>query len=489
MSDVIFFQPHGGTYELVSKQLPLGLLSISTFLDREGYKVRIIDQRVEKNWEKKLKRGLKKRPICFGLTCMTGQQILNALEVSKLVKKESDVPVVWGGPHPTVMPEQTLENENIDIVLRGEGEITTDEVVKCLESEKPLNNVKGIFFKDEKGEMNRTEPRPPLDLNKLPTLPYHLVDVKKYSILNMGRIFSIESSRGCPYRCTFCYVGSNEYTRIWRGMSAEKIIENVRIVVEKFGADGIDFVDYNFFVDLKRVKRMVDLLKKEKMDITWNCEGARIDTMKRMDHGFLNSLEKSGLRWMAMGVESGSERILKLLNKGMSVEDVIRVNKKLSEHKLIIPQYNFMCAIPTETIEDLKRTTDLILKLLKDNIQACFQPLSAYIPYPGTELFNLAVKHGFDPPSRLEDWVYLDYPSWLKRIPWLSGKERNMMEVLYFSSLFVDDKANLRLWGNSLSVLVRIFSQFYRPIARIRLKHYLTCFSPEVKLMKLTRFR
>ena len=112
---------------------------------------------------------------------------------------------------------------------------------------------------------------------------------------------------------------------------------------------------------------MVDLLTREKMDITWSCEGVRINMIKKMDHNFLNSLEKSGLRWIAMGVESGSERILRLLRKGISVEDVVSVNKKLSKHRLIIPQYNFMCAIPTETMGDLKKTTDIILRLLRDN--------------------------------------------------------------------------------------------------------------------------
>jgi radical SAM superfamily enzyme YgiQ (UPF0313 family) len=302
--------------------------------------------------------------------------------------------------------------------------------------------------------------------------------------MNLGRIVSIESSRGCPYNCSFCYVSSNKNLRIWRALSAKKTVERIEIVINELKADGVDFIDYNFFVNLKRVKKIITLLRKERIDMIWCTESLRIDLAKKMTHSFLNLLEESGLRWVAIGVESGSERILKLLRKGITIKDVININRKLKKHKLITPQYNFMAGIPTETPNDLKKTTDLMLKLLEENPRACFQPLSAYTPYPGTDLFNLAVEFGFKPPDRLENWAILDYPTWLFHIPWLNEKEKKKLQILYFSSLFIDKKADLRLSGGSLATLSKLFSHVYSPIARFRLKNHFVKFAPEINLIK-----
>jgi len=148
-------------------RIPLGLLTIATPLDIAGYKVKIIDQRVEKYWKKILLDELKKEPICVGISSMTGPQIKYALEVSKLVKQNSNIPVVWGGVHPSLLPEQTLKNDFVDIVVQGEGEETFYELVRALKDKSTLNGIKGIWYKED-GKLKRNPPRPFIDLNQQP---------------------------------------------------------------------------------------------------------------------------------------------------------------------------------------------------------------------------------------------------------------------------------------------------------------------------------
>jgi anaerobic magnesium-protoporphyrin IX monomethyl ester cyclase len=195
--DVILIQPrhrlgHGPSRRV---SLPLGLLAVATPLDVAGYKVRIIDQRTEPDWEQSLLAELKTKPIGVGVTAMTGAPIWWALKASEIVKQNSDVPVVWGGVHPSLLPQQTLENQYVDIVVQGEGEETFFELVKALGNKEPLAKVKGIWYK-EGGEIKQNPPRPFIDLNQ-----------KTHTMSISGRgVLHIETSRGCPFSCAFCSV-------------------------------------------------------------------------------------------------------------------------------------------------------------------------------------------------------------------------------------------------------------------------------------------
>jgi radical SAM superfamily enzyme YgiQ (UPF0313 family) len=484
MVDVVFFQPISGFYDRVSKQLPLGLLYASSYLYKEGYSVKIIDQAVDSNWKLHLKNELIKKPLFLGITCKTGGQILNALRGSKIAN-EYEIPVIWGGPHPTLLPKQTLQNKYVDIVVIGEGEKTTYELAKTIEKEKSLKNVRGIAYKDKKQKIHINREREVVDLDTLPSPPITLLNYKKYSTFTSKRIFNLESSRGCPFNCAFCYVPSLKRERNWRAMSPKRTVDLIKLFVEKYGIDGVDFVDYNFFVDIKRVKEIIKLLFKEKLNIEWNSESLRIDIVSKMPHQLISELERSGLRFVALGIESGSERILKLINKGITIKEAISVNKKLSRYKFITPQYNFMIGIPSETTEDWRKTTDLMLKLKSDNSNAYMQPLSPYLPYPGTKLFEVACDYGFSFPQKLEEWIGIDYPFWFSKVPWLNKKEKKIMKTLYIASLFIDNKARSRLYGSTFSKIIKNFSYLYKPIAKFRLKRHFTSFVFEGELLNL----
>lgn len=186
---VILFYPRivSGWQAQVRLGIPMNFLCIATVLEHAGYEAKIIDQRVEPTWRSILLKELKQDPICIVISSKTGTQIRHALEASRITKEHSNVPVVWGGAHPSLLPEQTLENEYIDIVIQGEGEETSLDLIQALESKRPLSTVKGIWFK-ENGSIQHTAIRPFMNLNRQLPLSYNLIEPKKYlkNLFNRG---------------------------------------------------------------------------------------------------------------------------------------------------------------------------------------------------------------------------------------------------------------------------------------------------------------
>jgi len=478
MADVILFQPSMGFYDSVLKSIPLGLLSISRYLDKEGYKIKIIDQRVDKNWEKNLRKELNNSPICFGTTSTTGYQIKNALEASKIVKSDSDVPIIWGGTHSTILPKQTLMNKNIDVVVKVEGDFTFYKLVRNIEKNKSLDGIKGICYKDD-GKIIENPTSSLLDLNKLPPIPYNLIKLKNYSQFSFGNDVLMETSRGCVNKCKFCYEPAYNKCR-WRALTSEKVIENIKFVVDKFKVDNIWFSDNNFFVDIKRANKVIDGIIDEGLDINWNCE-AHVNLLSKYNLKELSKIENSGLKWLSMGVESGSQDILNSINKNITPERAIDLNKKLKNFDSLIPKYNFMTGFVSETDEDLKKTTYLILRLLKDNPNAIIQALFSVVPCPGTEIYKIAIKKGFIPPTDLEGWIDFNPEYWISNIPWLNKKQIKKLKLLYFSSLFIDNKLSV----HKKSFILGLFKKLYEPIGRYRFKSHSVKIPIELLLLDL----
>ncbi len=466
MKDIILIQPKAGSFDMLGARCPLALLSLAAIPDKKGYNVKIIDQRINHDWKNELLNSLKKDPICVGITCMTGKQILYALEVSKIVKEESQVPVIWGGIHPTTLPEQTLQNPYIDILVLREGEITFMELIEALEKKSSLKNVKGIYYKENGKIIKNPEREFIKNLDELPDLPYKLVDVKKYSSLDIeGSSLDFSSSRGCPYRCSFCY---NTYfnKNTWRPFSAKETVKRLKNLVDKYKIRTIYFQDDNFCADLNRLKEILIGIKREKIDIKWGTLGLRVDTAKRMDAEILKLMEETGCINVDIGIESGSERILKMIDKRINIEDAIKVNRKMSKFPFII-KYTFIIGFPTETREEIFQTVKTSIKLAKENKRA-YTPLSIYTPYPRTPMYDLAIKEGFVPPKSLEEWGKFNLDNWhLSFKSWLSQKQIRYLDSIGLSSLFANK--NIRYKINKR--LTKILFNMYHPIADFRFKN------------------
>ncbi|MBF0331187.1 MAG: B12-binding domain-containing radical SAM protein [Candidatus Omnitrophica bacterium] len=432
---------------------PLGLLSLAGPLIANNYDVTIIDQSSEANWQERLIAGLKENPICVGLCVTTGIQIAHALAVSKLIKNSSASPVVWGGNHPTALPEQTVCHPCVDIVVIGEGETTLVELVQALEQKSSLADIKGLCYKNG-GKIMRTLPRELSDITQQPPLPYHL--------LKNGHGFQLKfiTSRGCPFECRFCY-NARVNGRRWRAMTAPDVLKMVDALFNEYGhkTKMIRFVDDNFFADIERAKTIVQGITK--YNIPWHAS-VRIDTFLKADDDFMNTLDKSHLRYLHMGLESGSPRMLAFINKRLNPAEVIAVNKRFSHYSFRVT-YHFILGIPTETIEDIKETMSLIHTLLKDNPHAR-KNLNVFTPYPNNDLFDIAVSHGFKPPQTLEEWSTFNFKNTVHR-PWLTPERKTLIEMIIFCSIFLEKNRFPK------ASLIYFLALIYRPIALLRLKH------------------
>ncbi len=359
---------------VINPVLPFSLIAVGTSLKKEGYDVEIVDGRLGE----RIEDALTANTTMVGITCMTGPMIKDAIDASKKAKEfNKNIKVVWGGFHPSLMPEQTRQNEFIDDVIVGR------------------------FRKNE-------------------TLDYTLVDVKKY-IRNEGGVRTIDylSSRGCPHRCAFCSI-NNVYGRKWEQIPIEKIVGDLKYLVEKHNIKGIHFMDDNFFIDPKRVEKLIDIIISKK----WNLEMwvmCRCDYFSRFNHDFLINIKKAGVRTINFGAESGSLSILKYIHKDITPEDIINSALKCKEYGFKA-EYSFMIGFPKETDADREKTFKTI-----DKLYSIVNPdikLFMFTPFPGTELYDEALKRGLKEPKSLLEWSEFEYENPIT--PWVPGRVKRM---------------------------------------------------------------
>lgn len=478
MRTIVLVQPGEGIYTKVFKPwVPLSLLSAAAKVDREGYRVRIIDQRVSVNWQRDLEGALDEDPVCVGITSMTGSQILGALEAARIVKKRARIPVVWGGVHATLFPRQTLGSHVVDIVVKGEGEETLFQLTKRLESGAPLDGLAGTCFR-RGGEVVENPDREFVNLDEYPSTPYHLVDLNGYLHRYFGEdnVVELESSRGCPYDCAFCY-GPLYNKRTWRPRGAEQVFASMRGLVEGHGVRVFHFVDDGFFIDRERVRRIMQSVIDAGLQVRMGFQGVRIDTFDRLTDEEIARLVKAGGRYLQFGVESGSPRVLRMANKRLKVDQVTSLNRRLAGHPEIIPHYNFMCGFPTETREELFMTTSLAWRLLKENRNAMISPFHHYKPYPGTELAKVALGPGYLPPRTLDEWGGFDWTELTRQ--GLDRKAMRLFKNVEMASVFADRKME----NQSDSPFWTLLAKMYRPVARFRLRNNFYSLMPEGRLM------
>lgn len=451
MADVVFVYPRTGfDVKNVSVEIPLSVIHASSFLYANGYKIKIIDQRVDKNWEITLQNELKNKPLFVGISSMTGTQISWGLKAAKIVKESSETKIVWGGVHPSILPEETIKHPLVDIIVKGDGERTLLNLAEALGKKQGLENIKGIVYKESDKIIVNPDAEVE-DLNNFPEIPYDLVDIEYY-LKNNGRLFSTIYSRGCPFGCSFC-CNPLLSKRKWRTLSTKRITEDMERIYNKYHFKILKFNDENFFVDYNRVEEISKFINNR---YEWQVQ-ARIDSVARFDYA---ELKKRGLSQIQPGIESGNDRILKLIKKQITVKDVIEHNRKLNETG-IIATYNFMIGFPTETNEEIFDTVNLALQLLKENQKAEISGFYIYVPYPGCELYDLSLKQGFSPPQTLEGWA--EFSRQQLYTPWIQDK-KEMLKTIGLSSKFVDGRRINRIFEKTLipRAIPLILSKIYQ---------------------------
>lgn len=375
---------------------PFGIMYIGAYLRSNSFEVALFDWSGEELGEEKKSALQAFRPDIVGVTVLISSSILRAMEVSKW-SKEIGATVVWGGPEPTVLAEITLRDAPVDVVVIGEGELTMRELCTALHDRTRLNDVKGIAF-IENGKVVFTSPR--LRIEDLDALPMPLWDsmgdIGRYAIPFYGRkAIPMHTSRGCPNTCTFCYTKKMWGYR-WYARSAEKVLEELRLIKKIYPPlGGVLFDDDLFAGDMKRLKKLCDLLIETKTDILWNCE-LRAD---EISEDLAELIEEAGCRQVCVGVESGSQRLLDMTLKGVRLEDIKAAFDTLHEVG-IEGVAMLMVGLPGETEEDFAHT-----KRFLDRLEADCYMFAVYVPYPGTELYKVARKRGFEEPKTLQEWA------------------------------------------------------------------------------------
>jgi len=491
MAEIILIYPELTTEgDRSSLIMPLSLIYVAYPLSKEGYSVKIVDQRVTPDWEADLgEELLKGETICVGISAMTGLQIEGGIRASRIVRRYSgDLPIVWGGVHPSLLPEQTIKDEHVDIVVIGEGERALLEVVKKLEGQGSLADISGLCYM-QNGETIVTPPRTHLDLHDIDIslLPYDLLgDLDKYLGNPLRYLPGSErecvpflSSRGCPFRCSYCYNVKFGRQR-WRAYVPERVVEDLRYITGKFGVKGIFLLDDNFFVDLGRVERICELIIERGIKVRFYNVNCRLDTLAKMDIGSLQLLKTAGIDSLFVGIESASRRVLKAMRKSLNVEDIFEIDRKLRSAE-IVPTYSFMVGLPVERVEDMKSTMRLMGGIIDTNRNACISP-QVYMPLPGSEMFDMCVEKGLVAPKSLPEWAHFckGYPEDVDAYCWFDEKERHFLKKIATIMLVIDTKMNKRK-SASRELLRRIYSS----VVRFRIRHAFYGFMPEVRLRQV----
>jgi anaerobic magnesium-protoporphyrin IX monomethyl ester cyclase len=403
----------------------MGLAYLGAVSERRGDEVRVYDADVE---DQPLADFLHEfKPHLVGITANT-PQVKQAWRTAEAVKKELDIPIVFGGPHVSVNSEnldfESLGQPPVDMVVRGEGEGPWVELCNFVESflrDQPdfttsalmdpqqdlFHDIKGLSYKTRDGQLFRNMDAPVIqDLDSLPWPAYHLFKMNRYTNLQPAtdavdgsRSFSIMTSRGCPYRCTFC---SQSIMPIkWRARSSENVIEEWRHLVREQGALEIGVLDDSANIRKQRLHELCDLIIADNLNhVPWIfVNGIRANLA---DIDLLTKMKRAGLKRTAFGVETGDPDMIQRIDKHID-HDTIRQAFKNAKIAGIETIGFFIIGLPGDTRESMQRTIDFAIEV--DPMIANFSMMT---PYPGTKVYEEVKAHGRFLMKDWDDYVFFD---------------------------------------------------------------------------------
>ena len=401
---ILLVSPESKTWSS-RKHIPLGLGYIAAVLEREGHQVQLWDATVEQQPLGDLLDG--ERFDLVGITSVT-PLIHEAWDAARQAR-ERDTITILGGPHPTLMPGESMEQPEVDMVVRGEAEETILDIVSGLEADrgeldastgarcfrsKSWTEIAGLSFRNSGGDIVHNPPRkPPQDLDSLPFPAHHLYKIESYTNLQpltdgldqQARAYTIITSRGCPYQCIYCSKAVTGTT--WRPRSPENVVEEWRKLVVDLKATEIGVTDDVMTLDIKRAKRICQLIIDEGLNtVPWiTIHGIRADNT---DPELFQLMKSAGCRRVGFGVESGNQRVLDIMKKNQTIDDVRHAFRNARRAGLQTIGF-FIFGLPGDNEESMDDTIRLALELDPD-----LANFMIAAPFPGTELYQMVLEDG-----------------------------------------------------------------------------------------------
>jgi radical SAM superfamily enzyme YgiQ (UPF0313 family) len=410
---VLLFFP---SYRSIEAAPPLALLALAPIAEQRGLTVDIVDSTIDAGYLQRIV-GQLDDVLCVGISIVTGPMIVEAIEVARAIKRSRlAVPVILGGWHPSTLAEQSLGAPYIDVVVRGQGEITFGEILDRFLSGASLEGVHGCSYRDASGAIVHNPPRPTAHVQVLPAKAYHLVDIEPYATLCRGRRWVYySSSHGCPYDCSFCS-NASLYGRAWNALPAGRVVEELVDVVKRFRLHMVSIVDDNFLVDRQRGVDIAKGLLESGVQFDWYIQ-TTANFLLRSSDADIRLMRQSGLRRVFIGAESGSDDVLRSVNK-VRFQDT-KVLHQVAEkcHRAgITCTFSLIFGLPGESESDRRQTLAMIREVKSQSPTTEFHS-NIYTPYPGAPNFRHAISMGLREPGSLEEWA--DFYPKFQRLPWI----------------------------------------------------------------------
>jgi radical SAM superfamily enzyme YgiQ (UPF0313 family) len=407
--------------------MPLALLAIGSHLDPAKYEVVIVDGRLDSNAEATVASHLRDA-VCLGVTVLTGAPISDALRISRAAKRaRQDIPVIWGGWHPSMFGIECLAEPSVDITVQAQGEATFAEIVSRIVAGRTLEGCEGCTYRLADGSVHKNPPRALLPLESLRPHDYSLIPVERYFDLKGKRQLDYISSQGCNFRCTFCS-DPFVYGRQWVGLEPKTLVDALRELWERYRFTDVNFQDETFFTRRERVQDMAQQLIDSGLTFTWAAT-MRADQGVRLPDEVWRLARKSGLRRLLVGVESGDDAMLKRIRKDIRIEQVFQTAQRMCEHG-IAGNFPFIVGFPDETDASVDATIECAKRLRAMN-PAFETPIFYFKPYPGSAIVTEAVAAGFRLPDNLLEWSQFDYVAGLPG-PWVTRTKFKLIERFKF---------------------------------------------------------
>jgi anaerobic magnesium-protoporphyrin IX monomethyl ester cyclase len=407
--------------------MPLALLAIGSELDPDRYEVVIVDGRLERDPEQAVLAQLD-GALCLGVTVLTGAPISDALQISRIAKRaRPQLPVVWGGWHPSMFARECLQEPAVDVTVRGQGEETFAEIVQRLGAGRSLVGCLGCTVRLADGTIHDNPARPLAPVDNFRAHDYGLIPVERYFQLKGKRQLDFISSQGCNFRCAFCS-DPFVYGRKWVGLEPTRMALRLKELWDRYRFDDVNFQDETFFTRVRRVQALAEQLISTGMKISWAAT-MRADQGVRLPEDVWALCKQSGLRRLLVGVESGSNEMLKRIRKDIRIEQVFHTAERMLRYG-IAGHFPFIVGFPEETDDSIRATIDCA-KRLRSLHPDFLTPIYYFKPYPGSELVIEAVSRGFRLPQTLEAWSEFDYVAGLPG-PWVSAEKFRLIERFKF---------------------------------------------------------